>query len=262
MMQSVLLEELSWFDVQRYLEKECLIMLPIGSIEQHGPHLPLGTDSINVQYLACKAAEVCNVLVAPTIRPGVSFNHIDFPGTISLQPETLTRIVEDMVSSLASHGFKKIILLNGHGGNNASIEVAAINLKQGFRDILIGILHSWLLSKEGAKVLESPIRYHADEGETSRTLISAKHLVKMERAKMEIPKSQSGLFNFQITQVFNQTTFYGLPRTKSVTRSGVFGDPSIASEQKGQALYEEMIDNLISEIKRLISVRLEDYVEG
>lgn len=261
-MQSVLLEEISWFDVRSYLEKECLIMLPIGSIEQHGPHLPLGTDTINVQYLARKAAEACSVLVAPTIRPGVSFNHIDFPGTISLQPETLTKVIEDMVISLVSHGFKKIILLNGHGGNNASIEVASINLKQRFQDVLIGILHSWLLCKEASKVLESPIRYHADEGETSRTLISAKHLVKMDRAKMEIPKSRSGLFNFQITEVFNQTTFYGLPRTKSVTHSGVFGDASIASEQKGQALYDEMIENLISEIKRLLSIRLEDYVEG
>jgi creatinine amidohydrolase/Fe(II)-dependent formamide hydrolase-like protein len=84
----------------------------------------------------------------------------------------------------------------------------------------------------------------------------------MERAKMEIPKSRSGLFNFQITEVFNQTTFYGLPRTKSVTRSGVFGDASIASEEKGQALYDEMIESLVSEIRRLSSLRLEDYVEG
>jgi len=261
-MNSILLENLTWFDVKEYLKKENVVLLPIGSHEQHGPHLPLSTDSINVQFLAVQAAEACQVLVAPTIRVGVSFNHMHFPGTMTLRPETLVEVISDMVNSLVAHGFRKVILLNGHGGNNAAIEVAAIKLKENHPNVVIGVLHSWLLSKEGDKVLESPIRYHADEGETSRMLVSAKPLVRMERAKKEIPKSRSGLFNFQITEVFKQITFYGLPKTHTVTKSGIFGDATLATEEKGRILFDEAVKNLIQEIEQLKKLNLEDYVEG
>ena len=261
-MNRTLLENLTWLDVQEYLKKQNLVILPIGSFEQHGPHLPLSTDTINVQYLATQAAEACQVLVAPTIRVGVSFNHMHFPGTMTLQPETLVSVMADMVRSLVSHGFRKLILLNGHGGNNAAIEVAAIKLKEEYPKVVIGVLHSWLLSKEEGKVLESPIRYHADEGETSKMLVSAKPLVRMERAKKEIPQSRSGLFNFQISEVFNQVTFFGLPKTHTVTTSGIFGDATLATEEKGRFLFEEMVRNLIREIEKLKSLNLEDYVEG
>jgi len=261
-MKSALMEELSWFDVQEYLKGDDLIILPIGSVEQHGPHLPLATDSINVLYLATQAATASGVLVAPTIKTGVSFNHFDFPGTLSVQPETLTSLIVDVVKSLIHHGFKKIILLNGHGGNNSAIETAAIKLKIDFTKQIIGVLHSWLLCKESADVLESPIRYHADEGETSRMLVSAGDLVNMDRAKLEVPHSKSGLFNFDIAEVFNQVVFCGLPRTQTVTKSGIFGDASIASAEKGQVLFKEMIENFIKEINRLKAVELEDYIEG
>jgi creatinine amidohydrolase len=261
-MSSCLLEHLTWFDVQEYLKKENVILLPIGSLEQHGPHLPLATDSINVQFLATRAADACQVLVAPTIRPGVSFNHMNFPGTMTLRPETLVELICDMVESMVSHGFRKIVLLNGHGGNNAAIEVAAIKLKERHPKVVIGVLHSWLLTKEGGKVLECPIQYHADEGETSRMLVSAKPLVRMERAKKEIPHSRSGLFNFQITEVFSQTTFYGLPKTHTVTQSGIFGDATLATEEKGRILFDEAVKNLIQEIEQLKKLNLEDYVEG
>ena len=261
-MDSPLLEELSWLDVRNYLQTNDLIILPIGSIEQHGPHLPLATDSINVMHLAVNAAERTGILVAPIIKTGVSFNHIDFPGTLSVQPETLTNLLIDVVRSLVHHGFKKILLLNGHGGNNSAIETAGIKLRIEFTKIIIGILHSWLLCKDATDVLESPIRYHADEGETSRLLVSSKTLVHMDRAKLEIPKSQSGLFNFHINEVFKQTVFYGLPRTQAVTKSGIFGDASLANEKKGKALFDEMITNFVAEIDRLKAVKLEDYVEG
>jgi creatinine amidohydrolase len=261
-MGTVLLEERSWLDVKEYLAHDSLIILPIGSVEQHGPHLPLATDSINVLYLATRAAEKSQVLVAPIVKTGVSFNHIDFPGTITLQPETLTTVIVDMVRSLVHHGFRKIILLNGHGGNNSAIETAAIKLKIEFTQVVIGVLHSWLLCKESPKVLESPIRYHADEGETSRVLVTAGHLVHMDRAKLEVPKSRSGLFNFQITEVFKQTVFYGLPRTQTVTKSGIFGDAAIATKEKGEALFAEMIENFVKEIERLKALDMNDYVEG
>jgi creatinine amidohydrolase len=261
-MHSYLLEELSWFDVQDYLKRDNLIILPIGSIEQQGPHLPLGTDSINTQYIAIKGAEKCQVLVGPTIRPGISYNHLDFPGTITLRPETLVNILVDVVSSLAGHGFRKILLLNGHGGNNSSVENAAIKLRSEFRDLVVGVLNAWNLLKDSVEVLEFHIRYHADEAETSRTLVTVPHLVKMDRAKREVPHSKSGLFPFQVEEVFKQVVFYGLPRTKAVTKSGVFGDPSLGTKKKGLILLEEQIESLIQEVNRLKALNLENYTEG
>lgn len=261
-LKSVMLEELSWASTAEYLRTESIVIVPVGSIEQHGPHLPLGTDTINVTFLACRAAEQTQVLVAPTIKTGVSFNHIDFPGTLSLQPETLVALVVDVVTSLIHHGFDKVIVLNGHGGNNAALETATIKLRLKFTDQIIGLLHSWLLIKDSPKLLQSPIRYHADEGETSRMLISAPELVDMTEAKSEIPHSKSGLFNFQITEVFKQVVFYGLPRTKSVTQSGIFGDAHLANREKGQAMFDEAIRNFVNEINRLKRVNLADYNEG
>jgi len=215
-----------------------------------------------VQYLGIKAAQECQVLVAPTIRTGVSLNHMDFPGTITLQPETLVDIIFDMVKSLAGHGFQKIILLNGHGGNKASVEIAAIRLRQFLHKVVIGVLHSWVLSKESYKVLESSIIYHADERETSTVIVTAKHLVKMERAKKEIPKSPSGLFSFHVTDFLNQVVSYGSPRTKSVTKTGIFGDATLATEEKGRVILDEKVNNLIREINRLKALNLDDYIEG
>jgi creatinine amidohydrolase len=261
-MHSYLLEDLSWFDVQEYLKSENLIILPIGSIEQQGPHLPLGTDSINTQYIAIKAAEKCQVLVGPTIKLGVSYNHLDFPGTITLRPETLIDLLVDSIGSLAGHGFRKILLLNGHGGNNSSVETAAIKLRFKFRDLVVGVLNAWNLLKESVDILEFNIRYHADEAETSRTLVTAPDLVNIDRAKREVPESKSGLFPFQVEEVFNQVVFYGLPRSKAVTKSGVFGDPSIGTKEKGLILLKEQIENLVHEVKRLKALNLEDYTEG
>ena len=261
-MNTVLLEEMTWKDVEDYLKRENLIIVPIGSIEQHGPHLPLATDSINVQYLAEKAAQKCEVLVAPIIKYGISQNHIDFPGTLSLTPESLIHLIFDVCICCSHHGFKKILLLNGHGGNNATIDVAIIKLKNRLKDTIIGQAYITSLPDEKEDFLEDKIRYHADEGETSRVLVSAPNLVRMERAREEIPESSSGLFVFQEDQLFRQMTFYGLPRTKSVTKSGIFGNALLARLDKGRRLFENEIKGLVGEIEKLKAIDLRDYTEG
>ena len=86
------LEKLTWMDCQAALEKTDTIIIPVGAVEQHGPHLPLGTDWIHAEYASLKAAERCGVIAGPTIKIGVSENHLDFPGTISFKPQTLILI--------------------------------------------------------------------------------------------------------------------------------------------------------------------------
>ncbi|MFC2154849.1 creatininase family protein, partial [Candidatus Altiarchaeota archaeon] len=104
------LREKTWSEVTGM--NETFVVVPIGSIEQHGPHLPLETDTLIAEAVAGKIAEEIDAVVAPTITPGLSPEHLDFPGTLSLKEETFVALIEDYVSSLAKHNFEKIILVN------------------------------------------------------------------------------------------------------------------------------------------------------
>ena len=108
------------------------------------------------------------MVVAPTIKTGISDNHMDFPGTITLRPETLVALIEDYCTSLSSHGFRRFVLLNGHGGNNAAINLAVIKLRRQFHGHIFGHVIAGILKKKADECLEDELKYHADEGETSR----------------------------------------------------------------------------------------------
>lgn len=125
----MLLENLSYPEVELYLKEKDIILVPVGSVEQHSPYGLIGTDFITAEHVARRAGEVMDILVAPTLCYGVSPHHMAFPGTISLSPNTLIAVVCDVVQSLVTHGFRKIICINGHGGNIAAIQVALIQLK-------------------------------------------------------------------------------------------------------------------------------------
>ncbi len=112
-------EELNWMDVEEYLKHEDRVILVIGATEQHG-YLSLATDTLIPMALADAASARTNVLVAPPLNFGVSPYFLAYPGTISLRTETLLAVVEDMVNSLYQHGFRRILVLNGHGGNDAA----------------------------------------------------------------------------------------------------------------------------------------------
>ncbi|MBW2146446.1 MAG: creatininase family protein [Deltaproteobacteria bacterium] len=260
-MENVRLEEMTWEDCKAALEETDLVIVPIGAVEQHGPHLPLGTDAMNIKYSALKAAERCNVVIAPAINVGVSQNHMDFPGTITLRPETLIDLIIDYCESLSAHGFRRFILLNGHGGNNAAVELALIKLRHRLPGHIFGHAYGGRLKKGADYCLEDEIRYHADEGETSRMLMTAPHLVRMERAVKETPRSGSGLYVFQASELSNQPAFFGLPRTKSCTKSGVFGNALIATPEKGKTIHAAIVDALCEVIEKLKRIDIEVFDE-
>jgi creatinine amidohydrolase len=125
-MKTILLEEMTWSMVQDAMRGGYKsVIMAVGSIEQHGPHLPVSTDVHFGDCLAKLVAEkLGNTLVAPTIKPGCSSHHMHFPGTISLEPETLIAVLKDSCRSLDKHGFENIILLPSHGGNFAPVTTA------------------------------------------------------------------------------------------------------------------------------------------
>lgn len=120
----MLLHLSTWAEIGRFLEQSRTIVIPIGSNEQHGPTGLLGTDWMCPEIIAHEAQKTADILIAPSFNIGMAQHHLGFPGTISLRPSTFIAAIGDWVRSLAAHGFQKILFLNGHGGNVASIEAA------------------------------------------------------------------------------------------------------------------------------------------
>ena len=114
----------TWPQVETYLKRSRAVILPIGSTEQHGPTGLIGTDALCAEAVAVRVGEHLDVMVAPTIAVGMAQHHMSFPGSMTLKPSTLMAVVRDCLLSLARHGFERVLLVNGHGGNVATIQAA------------------------------------------------------------------------------------------------------------------------------------------
>jgi creatinine amidohydrolase len=257
MNSKVRLEELSWPDAKQAVAEDKVVIIPFGSIEQHGHHLPLGTDSINLTNTAILAAERAGALVAPTQVYGVSHNHIDFPGTMSLEPETLIAIIEDLVASLVHHGFRRILLINGHGGNNATIDVGAIKARKRFPNVLIGHSYSGSLARETRGLWRSGYVYHADEGETSRMMAHRPDLVDMDKSVRDVTPVFDDYYHRYYdsdgdkSESLTGLVTYGLPQTQVLAASGCMGDSSMADAERGQKANDSMVEHLVRVIRDL-----------
>lgn len=258
----IALEQLTWPEVEEFKRTSDVVLIPVGSTEQHGHHLPLGTDSINVDWMCQEAAKREPALVTPCIRFGVSHNHIDFVGTLTLEPETLIAVVMDMIRSLHHHDFTRVLIVNGHGGNNATLDVAAIKARKAFPNMIIGHAYSAALGKQGYKeVAESGIVYHADEGETSKSLVVSPELVDMEKATEGLEPVFTNYYQRYYKASDDPDSMYGLvsyglPSTAALTQTGVMGDATVASKEKGEVIAEAAVTALVSVIQDIKQVNV------
>ncbi|MCF7810869.1 creatininase family protein, partial [bacterium] len=138
-----LLSDLSWKEIANYLQRDNRIILPLGAVEEHGTHLGLGTDFYEAEAIAHGAAEASGVISAPTLNYGMTVTMMGFPGTLSLSPKTLMAVLEDILQSIYHHGFRRILIVNGHGGNTASIMSAVQTITLTLPDFRIKLFEWW-----------------------------------------------------------------------------------------------------------------------
>ena len=180
-----LLDELGWPDVAAYLEHDDRLMLVVGSTEQHGRHLSFGSDVFVPWEIGRRLGEATGVLLAPAVNYGMSLHHLGFPGSLSLRPSTLASVVQELLESAYEHGFRHVLLLNGHGGNTAAVQTALAEVLYELPDLEVR-LGSWWTEPRVKVVLEAALGEssgHSDAGETSAVLAVRPDVVRLERAQ-------------------------------------------------------------------------------
>jgi creatinine amidohydrolase len=143
-----------WSDVQEYLQRRADVLIPFGSTEQHGPSGPLGTDAIVAEELANDVGEERRAMVAPAIPFGVSQVHAAFPGTIAVRPATVLSLVAEVIETLAHQGFRRFLIVNGHRGSKALLEVARAQVHASLPAVRCLVAHWWELPEVRSVVLE------------------------------------------------------------------------------------------------------------
>ena len=183
--QSVKWEELTAGDFVGAIEKaQGTCLLPFGILEKHGPHLPIGTDLINVRYVALHGAEQEYAVVYPEYYFGQIFEAKHEPGTVAYSASLQLSMLQETTSEMARNGCKKIIIVNGHGGNNSLLPFFAQSQMAAPRDYVVYVYQhaGW---PPGRPPMKSAFDQHAGEGETSHVMISRPDLVHMDRAGTE-----------------------------------------------------------------------------
>ena len=177
---------MTWPEAEARFRETDLVLLPVGAIEQHGPHLPLDTDAYDADWLAREVAAACSdpkPLVLPLIPYGVSYHHEDFAGTLSVRNETMAQIIYDVGMGAARCGATKLVIINGHGGNGPALAFAAQMINRDAR--IFTCVESGETSDVDIDALaETPNDVHAGEVETSTTLALRPDLVHMDKARV------------------------------------------------------------------------------
>ena len=250
--------ELCWPDATSRLNVVDTALLPVGAVEQHGPHLPLDTDAYDAAYLAERIAAGCSdpkPLVLPLIAYGVSYHHEAFKGTISINNDTLANLVYDIGISVAKNGIRKLVIINGHGGNAPSLNFAAQRINQDAH-IFVCVDTGETSDVDVDSLIETPNDVHAGEIETSTSLAIRPDLVHMDRLEMEVPEFTSRYLDFSSKR---GVAWYA--HTHKISASGVMGDPTKATAEKGEKMWALMIGNLVNFVDQLKTMTLKEIYQ-
>ncbi len=256
-----LLQDMTWTDVRDYLKNSDMIIIPMGSTEQHGPHLPLGTDS----YLALDTSKLISartgVVVAPVVLAGYSYYHSGFPGTLSLKPATLEEVFFETAEMLIKHGFRRIMFFNYHGGNNVVQDKVVYRINQTTEATAVAIGYGGPIQKDENQEF---FDWHAGVEETSMILYFEPRLARMERAEKPVIRFTPRMEELRELAKKNpdlMTAWNALLGTPSETKKGgashelssngiwCLSDPKAAKPETGGKIVERMVDQAVKFIE-------------
>ena len=259
-------EEFTWPEIKK-TSKEKVIMLPVGTLEDHGFHLPLNTDVVIVETICKKAVESVEgeALLLPTQIHGFSPHHMDFPGPITIKGTTFLEYMLDIVRSLAHHGFRRILIVNGHGSNSTWLEnVARLSIIE-TPNILCATVNWWAIPDVAQKVMEMRDSErggtsHACELETSLMLAIRPDLVDMDKAVKDISYPTSNYF--PLWDFFYPSGSVRMMKYWStISETGVMGDPTKASAEKGEVWLNAATKGLGEIIKEFKNIEITSRID-
>ena len=242
------LSDLAWPQVAE-LSRDTPVVFPVAALEQHGRHMPLFTDSLLLGEVVRRAAERMGdrALFAPLMWLGNSDHHMDFAGTLSAEPRMYLNLLGGLYDNFLTHGFRRLVILNGHGGNNVPGQQAAFEVRQRHRqreDLLLLFATYWLLGgkpHEVNKEIQQQRMGHACEWETSMMLRLAPHLVG------DLSQVEPVEFGDPFTPAYRGWI------TKDRTTAGHIGDPRPATAEKGETLFGVFSGDVVALLERVLA---------
>jgi creatinine amidohydrolase len=256
-MREHFLERMTWPEVETArAEGVDAVLIPIGSTEQHGRHMPLDTDCFIARELCRRAAEHgeengVSLLVAPTLNVTLSWYHMQFPGSMKLSTTTFLQVFREICDSLAHHGFENLIAVNGHGGNIAALTVA-VNHTMETTGRRVFLVQWWDLAADVLAGIEGPM-IHAEEAETSIALALGQRVIESETSRDAYDRGESVRRAGLPWTSFGK---YGLTHKgpgvvvpmdmlRDISESGVVGDATKARLETGKQVVEKLVPRIV-----------------
>jgi creatinine amidohydrolase len=239
----MILKNMTWREVDE-IERSCVVLIPTGSLEQHGPALPLFTDTLLVTAVAEQIERQMpdRVLLTPTLWLGGSEHHMAFAGSLTNDLVAFAQSIESLIESLVPHGFTKFYVLNGHGGNATSISLALRNLKVRHRNLTFGSTAYYSYCDEVvAKLMEGPQKTlgHSGEAETSLVMHVAPELVRSDKLRTDGLTTEPPVRG--LVSHFDE-----------VTDEGVMGFARYATADKGKTIFEAAVKGVVQELSAIV----------
>jgi len=235
--------DLTWPEIKEAIAAQKVVILPVGTVEDHGHHLPLDTDNFLVtavcEATGRRAPDDC--LIMPTVHYGFNEHHIDFPGTIAIDVNHMLDYCLDITKSVAYHGFKKILVVSGHGSNTALCDLIARQTVIKTNALCASLMYKVLGHAVEAEVIETPAS-HACEWETSLYLHLGGDRVQMDKAVREFHPIKSE-FMYRGNRTVAPVSL--MEWWSTFTQSGVVGDPTLATAEKGEKVFEAIVDGMV-----------------
>jgi creatinine amidohydrolase len=249
------LADQTWPALEAYFEAESLALVPVGSTEQHGPHLPEGTDHRIAEALAREAGDRAGYLCTPTVNVGVSPHHRQFHGTMWVDPPAFRQYMESLSRNLTSHGIDRIIYVNAHGGNVEHLREVGRRLHQDGTAYAI----EWMWDESIPGLVDELFAVNGPHGgpkETAMMLHLASELVRKDRLEAA---RDGGLVEWgrETGQQFGARTFFDAIEN---TDNGVLGDQTDATAEKGEQLFEAATDQLVELCEWLAAREFEELL--